>query len=309
MSWKKLLEAAKESLNDHMRLRNEYLTAENRILRHQINGRVQLTDNERKELAEIGVKLGKKALTEIATVAQPETILAWNRKFANQPTGAPKRPKSVGRPRVDQEIEDWVVRMARENRSWGYDRIQGSLRHLGYKISDQTVGNILKRHGIPPAPERKKTVTWREFVRIHLDVLGSTGFFDSEVWSWLGRIISVVLSFIHFSRYQVQSMRISLDRQLRNIQVRVQRSLHFSRHLLRCGSLVAPRLQQVGVRDTVSGPTGSEVLFVEARFFRSQHMTRMVILSSARHRRVRDGPRRQQPQHDRPWLDSYREAA
>ena len=66
---------------------------------------------------------------------------------------------------MDQEIEDLVVRMARENRSWGYDRIVGALANLGYTISDQTVGNILKRHGIPPAPERKKTMTWQEFIR------------------------------------------------------------------------------------------------------------------------------------------------
>ena len=69
-----------------------------------------------------------------------------------------------------QEIEDLVVRMARENRSWGYDRIVGTLANLGYTISDQTVGNILKRHSIPPAPERK-TTTWKEFVRTHLDIL------------------------------------------------------------------------------------------------------------------------------------------
>jgi transposase len=167
MSWKKLLESAKESLNDHLRLHNDYLMAENPILRNQINGRVQLTDSERKELAEVGAKLGKKALAEIATVAQPEMILAWNRKFANPKVAPCEPPKSVGRPRVDKEIEDWVLHMARENRSWGYDRIQGSLNHLGYTISDQTVGDILKRHGISPAPERKKTVTWREFTRSH----------------------------------------------------------------------------------------------------------------------------------------------
>jgi len=80
MSRKKLLESAKELLNDHMRLRNEYLMAENCILRNQINGRMQLTDSERKELTETGAKLGKKALSEIAIVAQPVTILARNRK-------------------------------------------------------------------------------------------------------------------------------------------------------------------------------------------------------------------------------------
>jgi hypothetical protein len=196
MSWNKLLEAASESLNDHVRLRNDYLMAENHILRHQIEGRVQLTDSERKELAALGVQLGKKTLSEIATLAKPETILAWNRKFANQNVPASKAPPSVGRLRVDQEIGDWVIRMARENRSWGYDRIQGALNHLGYTISDQTVGNILKRHGISPAPECKTTVTWREFIRSHWDVLMATGFFSSEVWNYFGQSLSLLLSII-----------------------------------------------------------------------------------------------------------------
>ena len=74
--------------------------------------------------------------------------------------------------------------MARENRSWGYDRMVGALTNLGYHISDQTVGNILKRHGVPSAPERKKTITWREFVQIHKNILMATDFFTAAVWSW-----------------------------------------------------------------------------------------------------------------------------
>jgi hypothetical protein len=66
------------------------------------------------------------------------------------------------------------------------DTIVGALANLGYMISDQTVGNILKRHGIPPAPERKKTMTWGEFIRTHLDVLGATDFFSSEMWTCWG---------------------------------------------------------------------------------------------------------------------------
>ena len=100
MSWKKLLESAKALLNDHIRLRHGYLMAEHCILRHQIDDRVQLTDSERKELAEIGAKLGKKALSEIATVAQPDTMLAWNRQYTNQAVDTSERPESVGRPRV-----------------------------------------------------------------------------------------------------------------------------------------------------------------------------------------------------------------
>jgi hypothetical protein len=200
--------------------------AENRILRSQIDGCVQLTDSERKELAAIGAKLGKKALAQIATVAQPETILAWNRKFANQPTDTSKRLRSVGRPRVDKEIEDLVVRMARDNRSWGYDRIQGSLKHLGYTISDQTVGNILKRHGILPAPERKKSITWREFIRSHWNVLAATNFFNSEVWTGFGVAISYLFCFIHFSWHPVHTVGLILHHQVCWVQRLVRWSLN-----------------------------------------------------------------------------------
>ena len=96
-----------------------------------------------------------------------------------------------------------VVRMAQENRSWGYDRIVGALKHLGYTISDQTVGNILKRHGIPPAPERKKTTTWKEFIRTHLDVLVATDFFTAEVWTTAGLVTYYVLFFIHLASRKV----------------------------------------------------------------------------------------------------------
>ena len=82
--------------------------------------------------------------------------------------------------------------MAKENRSWGYDCIAGALAHLGYTISDQTVGNILKRHGILPAPERGKTTTWKEFIRTHMTVLVATDFFTAghrgEVFHFLGVI-------------------------------------------------------------------------------------------------------------------------
>ena len=82
MDWQKLLRSIRESVDEELRLRNTYLAAENRILRQQINGRVQLSDSDRQALAEIGQKLGRKALEEIATLAQPDTILAWHRKFS-----------------------------------------------------------------------------------------------------------------------------------------------------------------------------------------------------------------------------------
>ena len=196
MDWKQLLAHITGSIDAELCLRNEYLEAENRILRQQINGRVQLTDGDRRTLAELGQKLGRKVLAEIATVATPNTILAWHRKFVDQTCDGTPQRQAPGRPKVGADVEALVVRMAQENRSWGYDRIVGALSNLGYTISDQTVGNILKRHSIPPAPERKKTMTWQEFIRIHMDMLGATDFFSREIWTWLRFVISTLLSFI-----------------------------------------------------------------------------------------------------------------
>src|SRR2546430_12689404 len=74
-------------------------------------------------------------------------------------------------PRIKREVEQLIVRMASENRDWGYDRIAGALANLGYEISAQTVGNVLQRHALPPAPERRRTTTWPAFIRTHLALL------------------------------------------------------------------------------------------------------------------------------------------
>ena len=203
MSWKKLLAYITGSVDQELLLRNEYLATENRLLRMRIPGRVRLSDGERTTLAEIGKRLGKQALAEVATIVKPETILAWHRKLVVQKFDGSQQRKALGRPQVDPELEALVVRLAQENRSWGYDRIAGALRHLGYTISDQTVGNILKRHGIPPAPERKKTTTWKEFIRVHMDVLVATDFFTTEVWTTAGLVTYYVLFFIHLASRRV----------------------------------------------------------------------------------------------------------
>ena len=153
MDWKHLLVSITGTVDQELLLRNEYLVTENRILRNQITGRVRLTDGERKALAEIGRKLGKKGLEAVANIVKPDTILAWHRKLVAQKFDGSQRRKAPGRPTIDPELEALVVRMARENHSWGYDRIVGALANLGYTTSDQTVGNILKRHGLAPAPE------------------------------------------------------------------------------------------------------------------------------------------------------------
>jgi len=163
-----------------------------------------LTDGERKTLAAIGQKLGKQALTEVANIVKPDTILAWHRRLVAQKFDGSQQRKAPGRPPTAPELEALVIRMAQENRSWGYDRIVGALANLGHTISDQTVGNILKRHGIVPAPERKTTTTWKEFIRMHMDVLVATDFFTAEVWTLGGLMTYHVLFFLHLGSRRVQ---------------------------------------------------------------------------------------------------------
>ena len=108
-----------------------------------------------------------------------------------------------GRPRVAQEITDLVLRMARENVSWGYDRIQGALSNLGHIVAPNTVKNILKRHGIEPAPEREKRTSWKTFLKAHWDVMAATDFFTVEVWTPRGLVTYYVLFIIHLSTRSV----------------------------------------------------------------------------------------------------------
>src|SRR6201982_1265754 len=107
-------------------------------------------------------------------------------------------------PQIGKEIEELIVRMAKENRSWGYDRIVGALANLGHEFSDQTVGNVLRRHGLPPAPEPKHTTTWAAFIRAHLAVLAGTDFFTVEVLTLRGLVTYYVLFFIHLESRKVE---------------------------------------------------------------------------------------------------------
>src|SRR5207244_13391672 len=132
MPWKALLAYITGSVDQELLLRNEYLVTENRILRHQITGRVRLSDGERKTLAEIGKRLGKQALAEVANIVTPDTILAWHRKLVAQKFDGSAQRRTCGRPKVAAELEALIVRIAQENRSWGYDRIVGALANLGY---------------------------------------------------------------------------------------------------------------------------------------------------------------------------------
>src|SRR5262249_22663157 len=153
-----------------------YLAAENRILRAHLPPRLRLSDPERSTLAEINKRLDHRQLRDVARVAKPDTILAWYRRLIARKFDGSKYRSYPGRPRMDAAIEALIVRMARENSGWGYDRIVGALANLGQRVSDQTVGNVLKRYGIAPAPQRSHNTTWKEFIQAHMAVLADADF-------------------------------------------------------------------------------------------------------------------------------------
>jgi len=179
------------------------LAAENRILRAHLPARLRLSDPERCTLAEIGKRLGRQALKKVACVAKPDTLLAWYRRLIARKFDGSQSRSYPGRPRMSAEVEDLVVRFARENSGWGYDRIVGALANLGHRISDQTVGNILRRHDIAPVPKRSQTTTWKEFIRRHTEVLAGTDFFTVEVFTLKGLVTYYVLFFIHLESRKV----------------------------------------------------------------------------------------------------------
>ena len=104
-------------------------------------------------LAVKGKILGRKVLEEIGTLFTPDTILRWHRELvAKKWDYSDRRPQRPGRPRLADEVAQLIVQLARENPTWGYDRLQGALANLGHQVSDQTIGNILKAQGIEPRP-------------------------------------------------------------------------------------------------------------------------------------------------------------
>src|ERR1700675_4975140 len=201
--WLRLLAYLTGSVNQELLARNEYLAAENRILRAKLPSRLRLSNSERTTLAEIGKRLGRKALREVACCAKPDTILEWYRRLVAQKFDGSKHRQYPGRPPVSSEVEALVVKMARENSGWGYDRIVGALANLNHQLSDQTVKNILRRHGIAPAPKRSQVTSWKDFLAAHMNVLAGCDFFTVEVLSWRGLATLYVLCFLHLESRRV----------------------------------------------------------------------------------------------------------
>ena len=134
MDWARILAYVTGTVDQDLLARNEYLATENRIIKAQLKGRLKLSDAERRALGEIGHRLGRKVLADVASVARPDTILGWYRRLIARKFDGSKARRGPGRPRIERDVEQLIIRIASENRDWGYDRISGALANLGYQI-------------------------------------------------------------------------------------------------------------------------------------------------------------------------------
>ena len=165
-----------------------FLRAEKRVLRDRIDERrLRFTDAERRMLALAGGPVGRAVLREIASLASPETVLRWYRGLVAKKYSAPNRNTVTTAPKR-VSIEAHVLRVARENPSWGYTRIRGALHNLGIEAGRSTIERILKANGLEPAPERGRVPSWQMFLEAHRGAIAAADFFTVEVLTMRGLV-------------------------------------------------------------------------------------------------------------------------
>jgi transposase InsO family protein len=280
-----------------------YLQEENRILKAQLGKRrLRLTDTQRRRLAALAYPLGRKRLKELAALATPDTLMRWYKRLIADKFNGSKRRKELGRPPVSEEVEQLVVRMAEENPSWGYRRIQGALANLGHHIDKITVRNILRRHHIDPAPTRRRAgMSWSQFLKMHWDVLAATDFFTVEVATWHGLVTYYVLVVMDLSTRRVHIAGISPHPDATfMMQCARQLTDHFDGFLLGKRYIIHDRdskftdafdqlLRDSGVEPVILPPRSPNLNAHCERFVRSikeEALGRMVIMGEASLRHV-----------------------
>ena len=136
---------------------------------------------------------------QIATIATPDTLLRWHRQLIARKWTYARR---AGRRGVLIEIRQLVVRMATENPTWGYTRIQGALQNVGHRVGRSTIRRILKAAGLPPVPQRP--TSWQTFLRAHWGAIAGADFFTTEVWTWRGLVTYYTVFVIDLASRRVQ---------------------------------------------------------------------------------------------------------
>jgi putative transposase len=280
----------------------EYLLEEIRILKEQQGGgRPKFTDEQRRRLAGKAKLIRYGRLKEIVGLVTPQTLLAWHRKLIAKKYDSSGVRRKVGRPPTAEELRDLVVKMAEENRGWGYTRIRGALANLGHDIGRGTIADILKQAGIEPAPERERKTTWAEFLKMHWEVLGATDFFTVEVWTLRGLVRYHVLFVIRLSTRKVNIAGIVPEpdgewmKQVgRNLTDCVDGCLGGCRYLIHDRSTLFTKeflsiLESAGVKSVRLPPRSPKLNAFAERFVRSiksECLERMILIGEGSLRRA-----------------------
>ena len=177
-----------------------YLVEENRLLRRQLGvRRLRLTDADRRRLAARAYRVGRAALREIATIATPDTLLRWHRQLIARKWTYARKTSRRG---ALLEIRQLVVRMATENPTWGYTRIQGALTNVGHRVGRSTIRRMLQAAGLPPVPQRP--TSWQTFLKAHWGAIAGADFFTTEVWTSQGLVTYYTVFAIDLASRRVQ---------------------------------------------------------------------------------------------------------
>jgi transposase InsO family protein len=177
-----------------------YLIEENQLLRNQLGTkRLRFTDADRRLLAVRAYRVGRDTLREIATIATPDTLLRWHRQLIARKWTYARKASRRG---VLLAIRQLVGRMAAENPTWGYTRIQGALKNVGDRVGRSTIRRILKAAGLPPVPHRP--TSWQTFLKAHWDAIAGADFFTTEVWTSQGLVTYYTVFVIELASRRVQ---------------------------------------------------------------------------------------------------------
>ena len=183
----------------------DYLKAENQILREKLGKkRILLDDSQRRRLAILGKKLGRKLLGEVCFSFSPDTVLLWHRKLVARKYDGSRHRSKYGRPRISDYLRNLIISMSRDNKHLGCRKLCGYLKYLGLKVSPATISRIRKEHGIDPSPKRPERTSWNEFIKSEWESLAAIDFFTSEIYTLKGLVRYMVLVVIDYKTRKVE---------------------------------------------------------------------------------------------------------
>ncbi|MBE1586974.1 integrase core domain-containing protein [Nonomuraea angiospora] len=240
------------------------------VLRHQIavlerqlgaDTRVRFAPEDRALLAALLASLPREVMRRLRLLIRPDTVLRWHRDLMRRRHARTCRPKRPGRPPTVRSIRALILRLVRENPSWGYRRVHGELTTLGIKVAPSTVWEILKQEGLDPAPERAST-TWADFLRSQADALLACDFLETITLNGQRQYILAVIE--HATR-RIQVLGTTahpsadwVTQAIKNLVMDLDDAGYRARHLIRdrdgkFPALMNEILAEAGIKTVITG--------------------------------------------------------